>query len=106
VSQVPSSTSYDNVTTHEGNRITNGTQTYSNENCTYIQQGSISVTDEATLMMKNAKLVVKENFTLEFAIATFNATLIIENFEVTSNEAYFLDIGNDANATAREHWIR
>jgi hypothetical protein len=45
---------YDNVTTHEGDLIIDGTQTVIIENCTWIQNGNIFVKDFAKLVIQNA----------------------------------------------------
>ncbi|HEY4674439.1 MAG TPA: dockerin type I domain-containing protein [Candidatus Bathyarchaeia archaeon] len=48
-----STSAYENVTTHEGDLIINGTQTCVIENCTYIQTGNIYVNDYAKLIVRN-----------------------------------------------------
>ena len=45
---------YDNVTTHEGDLIINGTQTLAIENCTYIQKGNVFVSGSARVTIRNA----------------------------------------------------
>jgi hypothetical protein len=50
--------SYENVTTHQGDLIIDGTQTFVIENCTYIETGNIYVRDWAKLIVRNAELQV------------------------------------------------
>ncbi len=51
---------YQNVTTHEGDLIISGTQTYTIENCTFIQTGNIYVKDRAKLYVKNAEIRINQ----------------------------------------------
>jgi hypothetical protein len=49
---------YENVTTHEGDLIINGTQDYAIRDCWLVQKGSIYVRDSAKLSIDNATLTL------------------------------------------------
>jgi len=53
---------YENVTTHEGDLIINGTQNFVIENCTYMQTGNIYVSDYAKLIIRNVALNMSRLF--------------------------------------------
>jgi hypothetical protein len=54
------STTYENVTTHEGDLIIDGTQTYVIENCTYLQTGSIYLRNYGKLIARNAEFKINQ----------------------------------------------
>jgi hypothetical protein len=92
--------SYDNVTAHEGNLIINGTQTFVIEDCTYIQKGNVYVEDLASLIIKSAQFVMDLRYFEEFNIQVGNnATVQVENAQLTeSSNGFSLDVRNNAEA--------
>jgi len=64
----PTST-YENITTHEGDLIIDGTQTYVIENCTYIQTGNIYVRDWAKLLVKNAEIEINQTTPWQYELS-------------------------------------
>jgi len=71
---------YDNVTTHEGDLIIDGTQTFVIENCTYNQTGNIYVKDSGNLSLQNAALILSMQYNDQYNIyIEENATLTIDN---------------------------
>jgi hypothetical protein len=82
-------TSYENVTTHEGELIINGTQTYDIENCTYIQTGDISVQDQGSLIVRNAKLTLNQTYPGEYRILIADSgSLIMEAVNAISPKGF------------------
>jgi hypothetical protein len=77
--------SYDNGTTHEGDLVISGTQTYVIENCTYIQTGNIYVRNYAKLVARNATFQISQIYVnqYEFRVDDY-ATLEFKNVSVTS----------------------
>ena len=57
-----STSSYENVTTHEGDLIINGTQMYVIENATFFIDGNIIVRDYSTLVIRNSKVILQLEF--------------------------------------------
>jgi hypothetical protein len=80
---------YENVTTHEGDLIINGTQTLVIENCTYIQNGDISVANHGKLVMRNCDLVLNQTSVYEYALVVReNAMLNASNVRIYSDFYY------------------
>jgi hypothetical protein len=59
---------YENLITHEGDLIINGTQTFVVENCTFVQTGNVYVRDNGTLVIKNCEFVLNQSDYYQFAI--------------------------------------
>ena len=75
---------YSNVTTHQGDLIINGTETYIIENCTYIQNGNLYVRDQANLKITNSVLLVSQHYNYQYKFAVENdTTLEIKNSTVS-----------------------
>jgi hypothetical protein len=53
---------YENITTHKGDLIITGSQTYVIENCTYLQTGNVYVEDRAKLLIKNAEVRINQTY--------------------------------------------
>ncbi len=80
---------YDNVTTHYGNLIVDGTQTFVIENCRYIQIGDILVKGYAELQLKDCEFVLNQSTYYQWNISVNeNAQLHSENVSITSNFSY------------------
>jgi hypothetical protein len=92
---------YDNVTTHEGDLVINGTQTFVIENCAYTQKGNVYVRDEANLVVRSAEFVIYQEYGLELGITVSgNATMSTENANMTSVPVGFgLDVWDNSKAS-------
>jgi hypothetical protein len=78
--------SYNNITTHEGDLVIDGTQTFVIENCTYIQTGNIYVTNSGTLVLRNVELRINGTYFWQYAVeASDYGTLEFENVTVWSD---------------------
>ena len=78
---------YDNVTTHEGDLIINGTQAFVIENCAYKQMGDIFVEDWGNLSLKDATLVLMMQYDHQYNIyIEDDATAKVENSKVEAAE--------------------
>jgi hypothetical protein len=81
--------SYENVTTHEGDLIINGTETVVIENCMFIQNGDISVENHGKLVMRNCDLVLNQtDFYDHNLVVQDDAILGSSNVRVYSNLYY------------------
>jgi hypothetical protein len=91
--------SYDNVTTHEGDLVIDGTQTFVIENCTYIQTGSIQVRDWGRLIVRNSELRINQTYLqqYDFVIEDYG-TLELENSIVTSDQILSFDFNEHSRA--------
>jgi len=76
---------------HVGDLIISGTQTYTIENCTFIQTGNIRVEDQAKLIIKNAELHMNLSYVYQYGMRCYNtASLSISNSTLTADNG--LDI--------------
>ena len=91
---------YENVTTHEGDLIIDGTQTYAIENCMYIQTGSIQVRDWGRLIVRDSELRVNQTYLwcYNFTIEDYG-TFEIDNSTLTSDRALNIDFNEYSEAT-------
>ena len=91
---------YENVTTHEGDLIIDGTQTYVIENCLYIQTGSIQVRDWGRLIVRDSELRVNQTYLwcYNFTIEDYG-TFEIDNSTLTSDRALNIDFNEYSEAT-------
>jgi len=101
---------YDNVTTHEGDLIINGTQVFVIENCTFIQTGSIYVRDSAKLVVRNAtfqmnqtyipqyQFVVDDYGTLELEDTCLRSDQLAESFLLQYSKASLRNVSLVGNA--------
>lgn len=74
--------------THEGDILVNDSQTFTIKNCMFVQYGKITVSNNATLQVENAILIIK-NLLMPFGIglkvidnanlSLINATLVLAN---------------------------
>jgi len=74
---------------HKGDLVIGETQTFVIENCTYLQTGSVTVESSATLVIRNAKLLI--NMTQEWERSVRiqnNAILTVERSEIVGSQ-YF-----------------
>jgi hypothetical protein len=78
------STTYENVTTHEGDLIIDGYKTVAIENCTFYVTRSIYVQNYGKLNIKNSRLVMEPHYKddVEVSVSDF-ATLEVENSTLT-----------------------
>jgi hypothetical protein len=77
---------YENLITHEGDLIINGTQTFVVENCTFVQTGNVYVRDNGTLVIKNCEFVLNQSDDYQFAIwVQDNGRLLSQNTNISSN---------------------
>jgi hypothetical protein len=87
-----STSAYENVTTHEGDLIINGTQTYVVENCTYIQRGNILVSDSANMIVHNSVFTMDQDYWHQFQfIVDEQARLEITNSSVDAPKGFGLE---------------
>lgn len=85
---------------HNGDLIIGGTQTYTIENCTFIQTGNIRVEDQATLIIEDAELNMNLSSHYEFDLKCFDQTrLTISNSKVTSNYDLNIWLSNQSFAS-------
>jgi hypothetical protein len=88
-----------NQTTHTGDLIINGTQTYLIENCTYVQTGNIIVRDNAQLIIRNAELQLSQSWWGQFAIqVNMSALFKTENALITSQQGFSIYVRQSAKA--------
>jgi hypothetical protein len=108
------STTYENITTHEGDLIIDGYKTVVIENCTYIQSGEVYVREHGKLTVKNAQFQVNQTrpWQHEVRVSDFGK-LELQKTVITSKypiEMNFLDNSRVyvANVTLIEKlaWIR
>ena len=101
----PAISSYENVTTHEGDLIIGGTQTFLIENCTYIQTGSIRAQDRGVLLTRNARIVINQTHGPEFGISFFGQSFLdMRKCELVSTHIASVGIvvGDEAQAFIEE----
>lgn len=91
--------SYDNVTTHEGDLIIDGTQTYVIENCTYVQTGNIYIRDWAKLVIRDSELYFNQTYPMQYN-PTFGdySTLEVGNSTLVSYQALNIDFKEHSEA--------
>jgi len=90
---------YENVTVHEGDLDIGGTQRFTIENCSYLQNGSIYIRDSAELVIRNAALVVESAFPEDMEIRSEDAALVrIENSATTFSNGGWLRVGGQSRA--------
>jgi hypothetical protein len=78
---------YENVTTHEGDLVINGTQTFLIENCVYVQTGNTYVSDYGKLVIDNSLFIVNQAHMGQYeARIDGHASLEIVDSEITSHE--------------------
>jgi len=81
---------YENVTTHEGNLVISGTQTFIIENCTYIQTGNIGVRDSGTLVIRDSVFIVNQTYWGQFEITIDDhGSLVVESSQLESSSRMF-----------------
>jgi hypothetical protein len=92
--------SYDNVTTHEGDLVIDGSQTFVIENCTYIQTGNMQVRDWGRLIVRDSKLLINQTYLWQynFTIEDYG-TFEIDNSTFTSDRALNIDFNGYSEAT-------
>jgi hypothetical protein len=89
---------YENVTTHEGDLIIDGSQTCIIENCTYIQTGNVYLRDQAVLSITGSIFEVEQEYELEYEIFIVDyASLAIVESSLSSR----LNLGINLNDRAR-----
>jgi hypothetical protein len=82
--------SYDNVTTHDGDLIIDGTQTLDIENCTYIQTGNIGVRDYGTLVIRDSVFIINQTYWGQFEITIDDhGSLVAESSQLESSSKMF-----------------
>ena len=80
-----SAASYENVTTHEGGLIIDGTQTFVIENCTYIESGNIYLSDQGKMVVENANLILNQTYLYQYGIfINQSSQLEMKNVEAIS----------------------
>jgi len=83
---------YQNVTTHEGDLIIDGTQVFVIENCTFIQTGNIYVRDSAKLVLEDAELCINRTYLWQYGFTIGDyGTLELAHVVLTSDYALVLD---------------
>jgi hypothetical protein len=96
----PATAAYENITTHEGDLIIAGTQTFLIENCTYVQTGGIYVRDWTKLIARNAEIKMNQSYIHQYEFQVENyATLDLENSSLKSNYALNLRLDDYSKAT-------
>jgi hypothetical protein len=90
---------YENVTTHEGDLIINGTQTFVIENCTYIQTGNIYVTDSGKLIARHSELRMNQTGYQQYNfIVKDYANLELEDTRIVSDNGIEFDVQDYSEA--------
>ncbi|MCJ7770287.1 hypothetical protein MUP37_01785, partial [Candidatus Bathyarchaeota archaeon] len=98
-----SAVSYENVTTHEGDLVINGTQTYALENCTCIQTGDITVRDQGRLIVRNTELTLNQTYPGEYGILIADSgSLIMEAVNATSPKGFSITFLGEARVQMNE----
>ncbi len=70
---------------HNGDLAIRATQTFTIENCTYIQSGNVYVEDNAEFLIKNSAFEILQDHVVQYSIQVTNyATLLIENSNVSA----------------------
>ena len=83
------SSQYGNQTTHVGDLIIDGNETFIIKNCTYTQTGNIYVRDNATLILENAELFLNQSDYYQYSIHVYDAgSLLAKNIAVESNSSF------------------
>jgi hypothetical protein len=77
---------YDNVTTHDGDLVIDGTQVFVIENCKYVQNGNIYVREEARLWLKNATLLLVMQYDFQFNIQVSEHATVDVNASIIETE--------------------
>jgi hypothetical protein len=89
----PPISDYENITTHEGDLIINGTRTFRIENCTFVQRGNILVQDWSKLVVSNSVLIADNEYYGQIDLfVKGHASFEIINSTITSNFGFC--IGN------------
>jgi len=89
--------------THSGDLIIDGNQTFTIKSCVYTQEGNIIVKDNASLVIKNAKVIMDQSERSYFIDIKNYAELIAENASITVSFMRYGPHYSDLNFSLRNH---
>ena len=80
-------------TTHEGDLLIDGNQTFLIENCTYIQTGNIYVKENASFVIEKAELVMNMSESWQYNIYIYDTgKLFVKNGNISTSTMFDIDL--------------